>query len=796
MGLTQKIKTLILHPGKVFCLMLPGVICVSPAWGLPCQYVFLKDIPSLGKAMTEGLHLRHGQEEVFQFYGHQFFPSPSKGPLYQEKFTDVLDTLESYPELRRKLPVRDQIIKIKAKTLKPESVTRFIKSFQSSAGRVKNNLLNISANVGFWMRILHFPEFRVDKTLSKEEQKKLKTAHKKNFLKYLNQFIDQIHIKFIENVENDYTARVMTLYELLDNSRSILRERGYDTSDILQAMVNLISIAGFGDTANVELLRSQDVDKNMEGVFKILLQRDVVSSKLGFDDFSHLKQSLLVYPTPQLALPAQDLNSTIFGLEKDIQNQSYTVKETYKSLTVRALSVQESPFRGCLGGDCSSNLSFLKALDPDFLYFTLTDKEYKSSGHVTVVLGEASQEQTQKKVKVAFVDKIQNIPTLFLKPMLSAIHFGLKEHGYLLVFAENKEGEREDLSNSGIIRDYVAQDILTHLKNRFLYFKPHHKGRYRFHDSLSRAYQVLAVKEFEPFYSNRVEIIPGELHSVNFLKQNFNIKELFHDSIGLMDSYKESDHLVFLKMLKTSALLMYMGINKNEKLKSMVGDKKFSFKVRKQAFFDWMEENHTRLKQSDFESLWSRFSLKEQKVLRGEMSNWKDVNLRARQRVVFRISNMFFDREGVFKELEWEWVKWIVNLLGGYQTMVNAVTFGTVDLVKLLIQQGVDIHQTDQEGYTVVHRMALNITALNEVQLTDKLTYTRIRDNIKVLIEHGLDIEKKVLGRHTALQMAVYSNHSPLARLLQEVGAEPTALKLDQKYSHVKRRKLKTLFKH
>ena len=94
-----------------------------------------------------------------------------------------------------------------------------------------------------------------------------------------------------------------------------------------------------------------------------------------------------------------------------MENQPYIVKgkETFR---LRALSLQESSFRGCLGGDCSTRSYFDLALDPNFIYFTLTDVHHRSSGQITVVLGTAVNKKGEV-VKTAFVDRYKIFRTIY-----------------------------------------------------------------------------------------------------------------------------------------------------------------------------------------------------------------------------------------------------------------------------------------------------------------------------------------------------------------------------------------------
>lgn len=479
-----------------------------------CQEVFLKDITSLGRAMTQRLQLRPGQEGIFETYKNVFFPYDS-----QRTLGDVFDIFKKYPELNQKLIVRDQVIYLQAMVFQSESLRGFVKSLSSSAGRVKNNLLNISSNVGFWMKLLNFPPPFTDKSLSKTEQKLMKTAHKEKFWKYFHQFMDPDQWEGFNEV-NDHKQKVKEVFYLLDKAKSILSQQGYNTADISEAMVNLISIVGFGNKAYTELLKSENANDNMEAVVNILSERDVLSSELGFGDFSDLKKSLLAYPTPHLILSAQNLAHTLSFMEKIIRESSPdAVKKSQESLTVRALSAQESPFRGCLGGDCSTDRYFLKALDPDFLYFTLTDREYHSFGQVSVVLGVAQEEKTSSFFRVAFVDKIQGVPIGVVESMLWAVQTGLKEHGYRLVLPEDA-GDHNGLSNSEVIRQHVNLKV-SDMRNQFLRFKPHHAGQYSFFDGFSRAYDNLILKEWE---SPDMEVWPHKWHGVKFLDKRVSVE--------------------------------------------------------------------------------------------------------------------------------------------------------------------------------------------------------------------------------------------------------------------------------
>ena len=131
-----------------------------------------------------------------------------------------------------------------------------------------------------------------------------------------------------------------------------------------------------------------------------------------------------------------DKTKYLTQITEEIQNQPDTAVRGTEVLRLRPLSIQESPFRSCLSGDCATNTYFETALDPNFLYFTLTNSRHESSGHVTLVLGEA-QSPKGLTVKTAFVDKIQNIEPQKLNAVLQGIYLSLKEQGYVLALPKD-----------------------------------------------------------------------------------------------------------------------------------------------------------------------------------------------------------------------------------------------------------------------------------------------------------------------------------------------------------------------
>ena len=503
------------------------------------------DLDSFAEAMTKGLLLKEGEDYWFEFYLRTWFESEEKyfsQPL--PSFEKVTKVLKQHPDLS-KLPIREQHIIFKDHGVQtPESLKFLIKSFQKYAGERNNNLFNISANWGFWAKMLSFPEAKPNPSLSRKEQT---AKQKKDFFEYLettsvNSRNRKIMIDLIKGRE-----KVILLYQFLNQIREDFLKENKDVQRISQAMADVVHIAGFQNDSYNLLLRSKNSLDRLEGIKKILKERDNVALELGFykGQFNELVESLNLKPY-------EDFTSQITQIEKDINSQPYVEKV----LRLRALSIQESPFRSCLSGDCATNSYFEKALDPNYYYFTLTDPEMKSSGHITVVLGTAKDNNTGKQVKIAFVDKIQGVSTETIPLMLQGIQLSLKEHGYKLGLPQKVSGSHNGLSNHFITREYVQSELLLKLKTMYLKFEPHlHK--YPFEDKgYSLAYTKPHLLEWDSEVSLDIkpgkvylpQTFEGKLNIIDFIKNNRNNK---YTDMALTIAIEKEDRKQVIQLLET-----------------------------------------------------------------------------------------------------------------------------------------------------------------------------------------------------------------------------------------------------
>ncbi len=487
---------------RLFFIMFLCSLTASPVYAGLCDEAFsdkgetFSAVESFASAMTKGLILRKGQDSLFDLYVNLYFPYPSKKNIGD--VADVLGRLESSPYLS-KLPVREQTLHFSIKERdRPESLKKFIASFSRSARRIQDNLFQIEANWFFLAKLLDFPAMpsnffagKLDasalnrenrafiqdpmrdyrekvmvlyKALSKKEKQRFKQEYRDDFMAYLDaSALNSETRAFIRDPSRDYREKVMVLYkalqEIKQSSVSDLAKR-----NLSQTMAELIWTAGFGNPAYRVALADKSPEESLEALRNILNERDIIAFRLGFNGhFAQLKKELRANIPEETKILQQ--------ITQDIQNQPGRVKKT-EILRLRALSFIESPFRSCLSGDCATENYFTKALDPNFLYFTLTDIHHRSSGHVTVVLGTA-ETKTGERVNTAFVDQIQNIAPNRLKAVLEGIRLSLEESGYRLGLPEDVGDTLYGLSNEALVGLYVESKIYSNLQNKLKDFEPH-----------------------------------------------------------------------------------------------------------------------------------------------------------------------------------------------------------------------------------------------------------------------------------------------------------------------------------
>ena len=683
--------------------------------------------------MTKGGELNLTQGSLFEIYMNNFFGNflrtGEKNPLKR-----VTDITQEYPNELYKPLVREQEITFFVKDRnKPVQLERFIKSFRSSAARIRNNLFQISANWGYWSKLLLFEFGSVS---DKKEKKAL-------FFEYLNEGpLDKKTREFIESSSGDYREQVLVLYEALNKYRKILAQKG-DVRNISKAMVELVHVSGFGRREWVEMLKSSVPEENLKAVQSILSERDGVAMELGFEGyFQELEKSLLGEKS--------DLSRTnllikeLKEIREEINTQPFK-RVGIELLRLRPLSLQESAFRGCLGADCSTTAYFDKAFEPHFLYFTLTDSQYQSQGQMTVILGKALDSKG-KTLKVAFVDKVQNVPNDKIIPMLEGIRRSLKERAYVLGLAE-EVGNENDLSNDFMTRNFFETEILPNLQNELRDFQPE-ESKYQFEDSFSRENKSLLLRKFEELAdSNSFEIRPGKIHRPKRLKEELTVKKLYEATLSLRESKNAEDRLKYLSHLPALMRIEESVLSERRAqsyLQSLVKNWKESFKLRKQAFFSLIQFQVEEIKSVDLEFLeyWlSKFRDREQRAIIGEMSNWKKMKGGYKRELIEMLSEkvLFYYDTNELRAVFESPIKMILDLqveLKGWERKAAlhlAAESGKEGKTDLLLKYGADPNVRDNFGQTPLH-------------LAGRTSV------IKLLLKYGADPKAKDNRGRTALQ--------------------------------------------
>ena len=775
-----------------------------------CKSVFTENeepftnLDSLAKAMTENLILRKDQRGLFELYLNNYF---GEKPPLGNTFDDVIAILERHPELT-KLPLREQLLTFEKRTHEaPESLTQFVTRFKTSSGKVKNSLFQIAANIGFWKKMLSSPKTQGG-LINHKERTASKKREQTQFLGYLQTIITEEQMRYIANSSIDYTERTLFLYKILNQIREQRLKNGQDVQKLSQAMLDLVHISGFENSHYKNLLKSRNAKEQLEGIYKILDYRDQVAIKLGFENhFSELQDYLQIdYPTG--FTKNENVYHTLKAIEKDIEISIYNTAETH-TLRLRRLSLQESPFRSCIGGsDCSSNTYFSKALDPNFLYFTLTDIEHRSSSHITVVLGEAKDEKGQN-IKIAFVDKVQNVPNGRLASMFEGIRLSLKEQGYKLGLPEDV-GDHDGLSNNQTTRDYIHKEVNPQLTKTFKEFKPH-KNKYFFANGQSRSYEKPNLLEFEWLGDIDVQIQPGEIKSSKKSHKNLKARDVYNQILSWQFSEKEEKQIQFIKQLITLTEIKELDFsykNVTDYLKSRIGDKNYSFPLRKISFFTLMEfyECHEEMPQilkiQNFLNLLAIFSKEEQIILLGEINNWINGNNRNRKKF---IQNLLVNKSAkeIISVLKSKNLSKITDIYiedrddYGNTALIQAAMKGHTKSVKLLIDEKVDLNAKNINKETALMEAArwghkevvqLLITAGADIYAQDIFGWNALMEaameghtkSVKLLIHAKADLNAKNINKETALMVAARWGHRKVLQLLFTAGADPNIRNRDE----------------
>ena len=820
----KKITTAFLPAIAVFLFYLIPVS--ARASKTECEKTFTPLITSpsaFAEAMTKGMMLSNKQNDLWELYRSRWFGNPQIDR--EQTLSDVLQVLKQYPELS-KLPIQEQIIQFSLKNAIPRDknfnhlLNRFIRINLNKI----NNLYQIEAHLNFWTTIMIYPKMDKQSSMSKAQIKALKIQYNQEFLTYLENFINSEQRQFIADSSIDHHTRVVFLYRTLERIRTFLEEEGKNTMPISRAMVDVVETAGFTNEFYMNQLKSPNPLENREGLQKILEERDTIAFNLGFqqDLFTELKESLL-QQQPSTIDEANKKQSNqvtaeqLIEMAKTIENQTPTMKNATETLRLRALSLQESAFRSCLGGDCTTRNYFKLAFDPNFLFFTLTDSQHISSGQITIVLG-TSKDAEQNSVKTAFLDNIHHVPLEKIYPMLEGIVLSLSEHGYKLALPRNVNLARYGISNDRAIRSYVSNKVLSHLKKELTQFKPH-KNDYPFQQQYYRTFisEETLIEFDKVVHQHEFKIHPGSRYTPQQSPNNLSVKRLYEELV-LQHSKTEQDQIRFINILPNAVDIEGLNINAEfvrNYLTSVMQDKEASFKVRKLSLYTLIqfEISKYKLNINFLESHLEYFTESEKNSIIGEISTWKKSHQEYKRNFITAILNNLLKNNidtitNFFTHSPYNSIIHLTDLL------IPAIKSRNTDVVDFLLKSKIDLNIQDFEGNTALHHLAdynyefHNMSARKvlmehgadpNIQNSDgntalhlAMTHFTFTDEVREMLEYGADPNIQNSNGDTALHLAVRENHSRQINLLLEYGADLTIQNSDGEKALDTTQKIKT----
>lgn len=411
------------------------------------------------KAFQNGLEpdlTNRDQRILFEAYLKSKFGNPSNTEISKRLESELPSLYRNIGNVTKTVFARAFVKKetaVYAVTPELESLT---KQMLKKMGKIKSNLLEIEANLGYWAQLLNISEQDIPQEqlaqLTKDQIHDLREKNRSDFLKKLNEFIPESTRQKIRNSELGPKNQIKELLTVLFEIKKRSFENNIDIESVHLAIQDASALLAFMDANLITQMKSNDGMLRIQALQQALQIRDALALELFKKHFSEVA---LEYST-KLA-PGIDVNfeQTIQAQLKLVQASAPSVTQS-ESYTVRQTSIAESGFRSCLGGsDCSSNTYFSFALEPSVHYFTMTDYHGFSSGHMTIILGTAG------KQKVAFMDKLQNVSFDRSLYFIETVRRILANSGYKLAMQPTDTGHISGLSNDTALTQYLFNNLKT-----------------------------------------------------------------------------------------------------------------------------------------------------------------------------------------------------------------------------------------------------------------------------------------------------------------------------------------------
>ncbi len=522
------------------------------------------------------------QRHAFEIYRKVRFGDPLFPHLRPSALADLAGLLKKYPELKKE-PFLNFRVEFKGKGHPvTKEFSTFLNSQIKNAGQIRSNLFQVDANLGFWKKVLGY-EGPMSALKNREEKRQ-------HFMKFLEQRFPSPLRSLIAQKDVSFSLKARRLYRHLLRERQRLQNEEKDVRLISQLIVDLIHTAGYHQRELVGMIKNGDGMERLSAFRKILQVREELAGELGHANFEQVLKDLGVAGPSSLS--GMDLWETLRFLENQMLRKGPGV-DTHISKTIRHLSLVESPFRACLGGnDCSSKEYFSKALDPNYHYFTFTDERGHSSGQVTIVLGEAENKE-REKVKVAFVDKLQNVANKDIPVLLEGVRQSVAEKGYRLAVPENGGiNGFSGVSNQPKTRLFIETYLKRDWEEAFSDFYPH-PNAYDFSLGHSRAHDKLPLRPLLPLTSSAWEMHATDLH-LPWKVANLDLKALVLDSIALKRGGVEDKLRYIASMDAALKARLSPDPGFQSTLNLWLHNRSQSFKLRKRIFlYRWFEQKTT-----------------------------------------------------------------------------------------------------------------------------------------------------------------------------------------------------------
>ncbi len=416
---------------------------------------------------------------LFDIYRKKYFGEDTQRDGQTIPLRRIISTLGLYPELGSKEPFRNiEWISKGSEAPVPESLKTFIRSSVKSAKELLAKYYQIDANIGFWRKIFQ-DSGSLEAWLTPSIRAKL------------------------SNPRGTPDGKAMMLAVVLTRRMKELQAAGKETRAISQVIANVIHTVGYLDGDILHDLGSSDGRQVLSGFRHVLDARDQLAMLLGYEDhFAGVLKTLRV-SQPAGIESERRLPDILGRLSAEVEAGSRAIPSTQLRI-IRQLSATEAPFRSCLGGsDCSSFTYLTRALDPNYHYFTVTDSQGRSSGQVTVVLGEG-QVNGQRRL-IAFVDKVQNVMDSDIPYFLEGVRQSLGEKGYLLSIPEEKGGHN-GISNYRETTRFIEQFVPVEGEQVVEGFRPH-PHHYQLDSRYSRANERLRLNPIKPLGEEKAKFL-------------------------------------------------------------------------------------------------------------------------------------------------------------------------------------------------------------------------------------------------------------------------------------------------